>query len=91
MSDSQQWRDREPRHRRCGLCGTQWPTERLELVERLIRSEHARAIAERKVRALERPNDPDHGLTALAVRVEELEQIIERQNQTIAARRRKSA
>jgi uncharacterized protein YceH (UPF0502 family) len=58
------------------------PTEREELVARLIRAEHGRAIAERKVRAL----SSDKDATALATRVDELEAIVARLNAKLANR-----
>lgn len=78
MSDSNAWRDARPR--KCGLCGTQWPTERLELVELVISTGKRVSFEQRR----------NHALSAqcegvdLSVRVAELEALVERQNETIA-------
>ncbi len=71
-------------------CQCRHPREREELVERVIRAERAARIAEVKVRALMADVD---GVTALAVRVVELEDIVARQNEKIVAlqHRRKTA
>ena len=60
-----------------------FPKERLELVERLISAERDRNIAEAKVRVLEDPLGPDHGLTVLAARCTDLEATVEKLNATI--------
>ncbi len=75
----QQWRS--PDKRKCGLCGSQWPVERLELVERLIGAERRASVAERALR--EQMDHPeDRGLVlALQARVNELEEIVAKQNQ----------
>lgn len=85
MSDQNTWRD--PRPRKCGLCGSQWPSERFDLVERLIASERRAAFAERRNRAINEALD-GRDMTA---RVAELESIIERQNETISKLNRKRA
>ena len=77
------WRSNEKR--KCGLCGTQWPTERLELVERLIGAERRASVAERALR--DRMDHPEDRGLALAqqARIQELEGIVERLNATIVS------
>jgi transcriptional regulator GlxA family with amidase domain len=79
------WRDDKPKQ--CGLCGRQWPTERLELVERLIGAERRARVAEQALR--DRMNEPDDRCLALAqqARIDELTGIVERLNQTIARKK----
>lgn len=60
-----------------------FPKERTELVERLINAERGRDVAEAKVRVLEDPLGPDHGLTVLALRCVELEATVAKLNATI--------
>lgn len=76
-----EWRDRTPKG--CATCGRQWPTERLELVERVIRAEKARDVAETvaRVALAEFPTD---AMTVLAVENVEQRETIERLNQRIA-------
>ena len=79
--NGREWRDRTPTG--CPSCGRQWPAERLELVERVVRAEKRAVIAETKARVAlaEFPRDE---LTHLATEVEEQRVTIERLNQRIA-------
>lgn len=65
-----------------------YPTERGELVERLIRAERAARVAEMRCRALQ---EADDFTTLLATRIVELEDIVSRQNATIERLNRKAA
>lgn len=88
MSRSE-WRDKTPKQ--CGLCGRQWPTERLELVERLIGAERRARVAEQALR--DRMNEPDDRSLALAqqARIDELESIVQRLNQKAMTDNRRKA
>lgn len=72
------------------------PTERAELVERVVSAEKRARIAEAKANAALSPSPQDE-ITHLAVRVIELEDMLARANRTIATlnekqqRRRKTA
>lgn len=61
-----------------------YPHERDELVERVIRAEKARRVAEEKARAL--MAGQDDAVTLLAARVMELEDIVRRLNEARARR-----
>ncbi len=63
-------------------CACLIPKDRDELVRRIISAESRARVAEAKVRAL---IDDVDGVTALAVRVVELEDIVARQNEKIVA------
>lgn len=78
-----EWRSQpgKPVQRACGLCGTQWPTERLELVERLIGAERRASVAERALR--DRMDHPEDRGVVLAqqARIQELEEIVGKLNE----------
>lgn len=80
-----EWRDKRPKD--CGLCGRQWPTERFDLVERLITAERRARIAEQTLRdRLDHPEDRGQML-AYQARIQELEGICAELNRKIAERR----
>lgn len=87
--NGREWRDKKPKA--CGLCGRQWPTERLELVERLITAERRARVAEQALR--DRMNEPDDRSLALAQqsRIDELEGIVQRLNQKAMTDNRRKA
>lgn len=91
--NQRQWRN--PEKRKCGLCGTQWPAERFELVEALITANRRASVAERSLRDLanDRTGDPALGslLAAKEARIVDLEDIVSRLNQSIASGRKKAS
>lgn len=67
--DSQKWRN--PSLKACGLCGRQWPTERLELVERLIEERKKNRALSDLLRSYERSwTDEAFDLNAIQARWE---------------------
>lgn len=80
-----QWRNASPAD--CPSCGRQWPQERLELVERVIRAEKAARIAEAKARALLE----DDAISAVVAERDDLRVTVARLNARIAHLNRRTA